>query len=97
MASTDNSKANSSIDTTKIVSKILAEDVITLSQARTQIANITGIRHDKSTLTRWIHRGVGGVKLEAVRLGGRDIFTSTQAITRFIEARTKAMYQGEKS
>ena len=79
------------IDVSQTVSRILTEDVLSLQQARTELANITGVRPDKSTLTRWILRGVGGIKLEAIRLGGRNIFTSTQALTRFIEARTRTM------
>ena len=75
-------------DASQVVSRILSEDVLSLAQARTELANITGDRPDKATLTRWIHRGVGGVKLEAIRLGGRHIYTSTQALNRFIIART---------
>lgn len=70
------------------VSRILTEDVLTLSQARKELFEITGKRPDKATMTRWIHRGVGGVKLEAIRLG-IQILVSRQSITRFIEARTK--------
>lgn len=70
-----------------VVNRILTEDVLTLSDARKELASITGKRPDKSTMTRWIHRGVGGIKLEAVVLG-RQIFTSRQALTRFAEART---------
>lgn len=44
-------------------------------------------RPDISTLHRWINRGVGGVRLEAVRIGNQ-VITSRQAITRFIEQRT---------
>lgn len=69
------------------VSRILTEDVLTISQARNELAAITLQRPDKATMTRWIHRGVGGVKLEAVRLGVQ-LLTSRQALTRFIEART---------
>ena len=85
MAST---KANNAAE---VVSRILTEDVLSLSQARAELANLTGDRPDKATMTRWIHRGVGGIKLEAIRIGGRNIFTSTQALTRFIEARTKTL------
>lgn len=74
--------------TSQTVSRILTEDILTLAQARQELSAITGQRHDKATLTRWIHRGVGGVKLEAVRLG-IQLLTSRQAITRFIEARTE--------
>ncbi len=70
------------------VSRILTEDVLTLSQARAELADITGKRLDKATIHRWINRGVGGVKLDAIRLGVQ-IFTSRQALTRFIQARTQ--------
>lgn len=69
------------------VHKVLTENVLTLTEARKEIAKITKRRVDKATLTRWIHKGIGGIQLEAIRLG-RNLFTSSQAITRFIEART---------
>lgn len=69
------------------VSRVLTEDVISLSETQSEIQKITKRRPDKATLTRWIHRGVRGTRLEAVRLGNQ-IFTSRQAVTRFIEART---------
>jgi Protein of unknown function (DUF1580) len=75
-------------DVSDVVARVLSEDVLSLSQARAELSKLTGQRPDKATMTRWIHRGVGGVKLEAVRLGGRNIFTSAQALNRFIVART---------
>ena len=69
------------------VNRVLTEDVLTLSQARYELYQITGKRPDKATMTRWIHRGCGGIKLDAIRLGVQ-LFTSRQALTRFIEART---------
>lgn len=71
------------------VNRILTEDVLTLTEARRELASVTGKRPDKATMTRWIHRGVGGTKLEAVRLG-MQLFTSRQAITRFIQSRTSS-------
>jgi len=38
-----------------------------------------------STIVRWATRGVGGVKLETVRIGGM-LYTSTEAISRFVAA-----------
>jgi hypothetical protein len=73
----------------ELVSRILSEDVLTLSEARNELAEITKKRPDKATVFRWVHRGCGGIKLEAVRLG-RQLFTSRQALTRFIQARTAA-------
>lgn len=70
------------------VSRILTEDVMTLQDARREIASVTGRRPDKTTLYRWCLRGVGGTKLEHIRLGDR-ILTSRQALTRFIESRSQ--------
>ena len=47
-------------------------------------ADVPGRPHS-STLMRWWRRGVKGVKLETVVVGGRR-FTSIEAIQRFIEA-----------
>ena len=71
-----------------VVSRVLTEDILTLAQARSELFHLTGRRPDKATMTRWIHRGVGGVKLDAVRIGCQ-LLTSRQGITRFIEARTE--------
>lgn len=73
------------------VRRVLSEDVLTLAEARAEIARVTGrrIRPDKATVFRWIKRGVGGAKLDAVRIGMQWL-TSKQAITRFVAARTAA-------
>ncbi|MEM1228071.1 MAG: DUF1580 domain-containing protein [Planctomycetota bacterium] len=70
--------------------RILSEDVLTITEARSELFQLTGKRPDKSTMGRWIHRGVGRprVRLEAIRLGHANLYTSRQALTRFIEART---------
>ncbi len=75
------------MSTATATSRILTEDILTLNAARKEIEAITGQRPDLSTMTRWVHRGVGNVKLEAIRVG-RQLITSKQAITRFIEQRT---------
>ena len=71
----------------QLVTRVLSEDVLSIPQAQTELKNVLGTRHDRSVLIRWIQRGVGGIKLDGIRLG-RQWFTSTQAITRFIAART---------
>lgn len=68
-----------------IIQLILSEDVLTLEQARGELAAFLGKRPDKSTVYRWCLKGVGGNKLESTRIGGR-IITSKQALTRFIAA-----------
>jgi hypothetical protein len=74
--------------TEKTVSTILTESVLTLQDARREIASVTGHRPDKCTIYRWCLKGVGGIKLEHIRLGDR-ILTSRQAINRFIVARSR--------
>lgn len=73
--------------TESAVYRVLTEDVLTLKEARTELFRATGRRPDKSTMARWIHKGVDGVRLDAARIGNQ-LITSRQALTRFIEART---------
>ena len=68
---------------------LLTEEVITLSEVRKFLPNVEGQnRPHLSTIWRWSLRGVGGVKLETVKIGSR-VVTSRQAVTRFIAATTK--------
>ena len=69
------------------VSQILTEDLLTIDQARKELHAISGCRPEKSTVMRWVTRGVGGVRLEAIKMGGRYWYTSTQALNRFITKR----------
>jgi hypothetical protein len=69
------------------VSRILSEDVISIGEARAELEEVMGYRPDKSVLIRWINRGVGGTKLEAIRLGNQW-FLSRQSLNRFIVARS---------
>jgi Protein of unknown function (DUF1580) len=71
----------------KAVSRILTESVISMEQARSELYHIVGKRPDKTSLIRWYTRGVGGVKLEAIKLGN-SLFTSREALNRFLVART---------
>jgi len=75
------------INAESVVGRVLTEDVLTLAQARSEFSKIAGRRPDKGTICRWVHRGVGGVKLDAVRVGSQ-LLTSKQALHRFVTART---------
>jgi hypothetical protein len=70
------------------VSNILTEDVLSISQARDELAEIMGKEINKVTVWRWLKDGCRGVKLEGVRMG-EQWFTSRQALTRFITERSK--------
>ena len=58
------------------------ETLITLAKAAEDFG---GVPIPISTLRMYIYQGVGGLKLESVRINGR--YTSKEAITRFIERR----------
>lgn len=47
-----------------------------------------------STVMRWITKGVRGVRLEAVRLGGRWVSTA-EALQRFSDCLTAARYDSD--
>ncbi len=70
------------------ISNVLSEDVLDITGARKELKELTGRHFDKASLCRWIHRGVGGVRLDAVRIGNQ-LYTSRQSIRRFIAARTR--------
>lgn len=77
----------SATDVEAVVGRVLTEDVLTLAQACAEIRQITGRKPDRATLARWVHRGAGGVQLDAVRVGSQ-LLTSRQALHRFVAART---------
>ena len=58
---------------------LLNETIVPLSAVPQRLAN----RPHSSTVWRWTCRGVGGVKLETVRIG-HAVFTSEEAVTRFL-------------
>lgn len=59
----------------------------------TEAAKVAPGRPHLATVWRWCQRGVRGVKLETIVVGGRR-FTTTEALERFI-ARTTAAANGE--
>ncbi len=65
--------------------RLLAEDVIRLSEVSAELPG----RVDVSTVWRWAQRGVRGVKLETVTIGGKRM-TSRQAVSRFIAATSRS-------
>ena len=52
-----------------------------------------GKRLQVSAVYRWVQRGLDGVKLEVIRIGGRR-YTSVEALQRFAEHRTQPHGQG---
>ncbi|MGE3409005.1 MAG: DUF1580 domain-containing protein [Pirellulales bacterium] len=58
--------------------------VFTVEQARDQFP----LRPTASTIYRWIYTGIGGVRLHAIRCGGRRVI-SEESIQDFIDATTR--------
>jgi hypothetical protein len=69
------------------IHRILTEDVISSSEAQRELRQVLNTTLDRSTIHRWMLRGVKGVQLDHVRLGGK-LLTSKQAITRFVSELT---------
>jgi hypothetical protein len=68
------------------------EELLTLAQASKKVPGRTGSHVNTSTLWRWALRGLRGVRLETLAIGGTT-FTSTRALQQFFE-RSKAAAQG---
>jgi len=72
------------IDTTR-------ETLLTVKQARKVLPSRPSI----NTIYRWFWKGVRGIKLESIRVGGR-IFTTKEACERFIHASSKRPTEKER-
>ena len=69
---------------------LASETLIRLEDARDHVpSSRQGKKLSRAVVYRWALQGVGGVKLETVKIGGGR-FTSVQAIQRFIRARTSS-------
>jgi hypothetical protein len=69
---------------------ISTETVVTLTQATRHVpSRRQGAKTAVSTVWRWAMRGIRGVKLETLMVGGRRC-TSTEALQRFYERVTAA-------
>ncbi len=64
---------------------INTESVVSLTEA----ARILPTRPHASTMWRWYKRGVRGIRLETVVIGGKR-YTSREALQRFIDRTTEA-------
>jgi hypothetical protein len=68
--------------------EISAETLLTMAQAtRLRPLGRLGRPTHPSTIYRWISRGVRGIRLESIRLGGTT-YTSREALQRFADRLT---------
>ncbi len=63
---------------------IFKDNILSLSGAAKSIPAVDGKHPNPSTVYRWIADGVGGVKLDSVRIG-RRLCTSKEALQKFMD------------
>jgi len=71
------------------------ETLVSLGDVPSLLPSRRGRRVHRATVYRWAAKGVGGVRLDVLRIGG-SLFTSEQAVARFLEAQN-APHTGEAS
>ena len=67
------------------------ETLVTLSRAADHYPAVNGRHPHPCTVFRHALKGVEGIRLETVRVGGR-LVTSVEAVDRFIDAVTQASH-----
>jgi hypothetical protein len=65
------------------------EKLITFQDAHKYIHELTGLTRSAAMIYRWSRQGVKGIKLDSVKVGG-SVFTSREAIIRFVDETTQA-------
>ena len=71
------------------------ETIVSLQDAVNHIGKITGRKRNKNVVVRWMIRGVSGVNLETIRIG-REIYTSHEAINRFLNELAQSKIKKKK-
>jgi hypothetical protein len=61
---------------------LAGEHLLSFSDAVKTLPTVNSRRHAPSTLYRWARKGIGGVRLEYLRIG-RSMVTSREALDRF--------------
>jgi hypothetical protein len=70
---------------------LLDESPMTMLAAAKEIARITGKKPNRSMIYRWSNRGIAGVRLPAISIGG-ERYTTREAIKRFLLAAEEARH-----
>ena len=61
------------------------EKIISLDDGAKHVSKISGKKRNRRVLIRWSNRGVAGVKLPTIRIGGQ-IYTSQEKLNWFLNA-----------
>lgn len=54
---------------------IATDELLTLGQLAKRLPSIRGAKPNQSTIWRWVHKGIRGIRLETVAVGGRTCTT----------------------
>lgn len=72
------------------------EEALTLAQAAARLPGRKGQHPHPATVGRWCERGIRGVRLESIAVGG-TVFTSAEALGRFLARLNPARGKRSKS
>jgi len=81
--------------TTSVPPPLCDENLLSLTEAAKCLPAVDGRRHTPAALYRWCRRGINGVRLEYVRVGG-TLATSREALRRFFAALAEADSEAPK-
>ena len=65
------------------------ETIISLEDGAKHVSKISGTKRNKRVLIRWSNRGVAGIKLPTIRIGG-ELYTSQEKLNWFLNASREA-------
>ncbi len=65
------------------------ETTMSVDEAAKHVAKITKRKANRNMILRWMNRGVGGVVLASIRIGG-EIYTSREKLNLFMNESRKA-------
>lgn len=69
-----------------------SETIISLDEGAKHVSQISGTKRNRRVLVRWSNRGVAGVKLPTIRIGG-ELYTSQEKLNWFLNASRDAKRQ----
>lgn len=65
------------------------EQIISLDEGARHVSEISSTQRNKRILLRWSGRGIAGVRLPTIRIGG-ELFTSREALNWFLNTSRQA-------
>ena len=58
------------------------ETILSVNDAAKHVGEVTGKKRNRAVIMRWANRGVSGVRLRTILIGG-EVFTSSEALNEF--------------